>query len=249
MNTINNLKTNFGKRKVKEKIKTRLVQNLFSEVSQSYDLMNDFMSFGSHRLWKKILIEKMNIQNNEFIIDVGSGTGDLIKLIAKQNVKTKIYCIDLNPKMLMQAKKNLKKEEHNDINFLVANAENLPFKKNFFDKYVISFCLRNVTNIEKALSEAYRILKPGGKFYCLEFSVPNSAILNNIYSKYKNEFIPFLGKIIANNKSAYQYLSESINQFPNQYNLKKEIEEKGFEHVDFLNLFDGIVSIHTAHKI
>ena len=161
---MDNLKTKFGKRKVNEKDKTSLVQSVFSEVSQKYDLMNDFMSLGNHRIWKKNLIDLMNIQNNDIIIDVGSGTGDLIDLMIKKKKFIHAYSLDLNKKMLIHGQKKILKDKITNVNFINANAENIPFNNDFFDKYVISFCLRNITYINKALDESYRILKPGGVF-------------------------------------------------------------------------------------
>jgi demethylmenaquinone methyltransferase/2-methoxy-6-polyprenyl-1,4-benzoquinol methylase len=246
---MNNLKTNFGKRKITAEKKTPLVQKLFSEVSKKYDLMNDIMSFGTHRLWKKRLIEIMNINSNDKIIDVGSGTGDLTKIILKENKNVLIYSVDLNLEMLNEAKKQFNNQQQKKIKFINANAENLPFENNFFDKYVISFCLRNITYIEKALYESFRILKPGGIFYCLEFSTPSSSVINKIYSKYKNKIVPIMGEKVANNKNAYKYLEESISQFPNQKILLDKINNAGFERTSYINLFDGIVSIHIGFKI
>ena len=246
---MNNLKTNFGKRKITAEKKTFLVQKLFSEVSKKYDLMNDIMSFGTHRLWKKRLIEIMNINSNDKIIDVGSGTGDLTKIILKENKDVSIYSVDLNLEMLNEAKKQFNDQQKKKIKFINANAEDLPFENNFFDKYVISFCLRNITYIEKALYESFRILKPGGIFYCLEFSAPTSTVINKIYSKYKNKIIPIIGEKVANNKHAYKYLEESISQFPNQETLLNKINNVGFEKTSYINLFDGIVSIHIGFKI
>ena len=246
---MNNLKTNFGKRKIIAEKKTPLVQKLFSEVSKKYDLMNDIMSFGTHRLWKKRLIEIMNINSNDKVIDVGSGTGDLTKIILKENKNVLIYSVDLNLEMLNEAKKQFNNQQKKNIKFINANAENLPFENNFFDKYVISFCLRNITYIEKALHESFRILKPGGIFYCLEFSAPTSSVINKIYSKYKNKIVPFMGEKVANNKNAYKYLEESISQFPNQKILLDKMNNVGFEKTSYINLFNGIVSIHTGFKI
>jgi len=246
---MNNLKINFGKRKIKAEKKTPLVQKLFSEISKDYDLMNDIMSFGTHRLWKKRLIEIMNINFNDKIIDVGSGTGDLVKYILKEDKDVLIYSVDLNRKMLSKAKKQFNTQQKKKIKFINANAENLPFENNFFDKYVISFCLRNITFIEKALQESFRVLKPGGIFYCLEFSTPTSSVINKIYSKYKNNIVPFIGEKVANNKSAYRYLEESISQFPNQNILLNYINNIGFKKTNYVNLFDGIVSIHKGFKI
>ena len=243
---MDNLKTSFGKRKVSPNAKTSSVQELFSNVAKEYDLMNDLMSLGSHRLWKKELINMMNIQITDSIVDVGSGTGDLINLILKKKLIKNIYSVDLNKEMLKYGKKRFNNKK---IKFIEANAESLPFENNYFDKYIISFCLRNVTNIRKALKEAYRILKPGGIFYCLEFSTPESNIINSIYNRYKKNIIPWIGEKIAKNKQAYKYLEESIDQFPNQEELLINIKKIGFKKVKYLNMFNGIVSIHSGFKI
>jgi len=208
--------------------------------------MNDFMSFGAHRLWKKELIDMMNIQITDTIIDVGSGTGDLINLILNNKKNNSIYSIDLNNEMLQYGKKRFKNK---NVHFINANAENLPFKNDFFDKYIVSFCLRNVTDIEKALNEALRILKPGGTFYCLEFSTPKSNLINSIYKNYKKNIIPWIGEKIADNQEAYQYLQESIDQFPSQEELLSNLTQIGFYRSKYLNMFNGIVSVHIGYKI
>ena len=246
---MDNLNNNFGKRKIKSKEKTTLVQEVFSNISDKYDLMNDLMSLGSHRIWKKKLVDIMNIQKNNKIVDVGSGTGDLVKLILNYKKDIKIYSVDLNKKMLKKNKENFNKLKIKNIHFINANAENLPFENNYFDKYVISFCLRNITYINKALLEAHRILKPGGIFYCLEFSMPTSNMLNFFYSKYKEKIIPYIGDKITNNKTAYRYLEESISQFPHQEILSNKINFSGFKNVKYESLFGGIVSIHIGYKI
>ena len=243
---MDNLKTSFGKQKIKEGQKTKLVQNVFSEVSKKYDLMNDLMSFGTHRLWKNNLIELMNIQNSDKIIDVGSGTGDLIKIIKKKKSNVSITSIDLNIEMLKFGKN---KFTNKNINWINCNAEKLPFKDDLFDKYIISFCLRNITYIDKALSESMRILKPGGTFFCLEFSTPQSPLVNKIYQFYKKNIIPLIGEKIANNKRAYRYLEQSISQFPHQEDLLTNLKKIGYTNTSYTNLFDGIVCIHKATKI
>ena len=243
---MDNLKTNFGKRKVSQKDKTFLVQEVFSNVAKNYDYMNDIMSFGTHRIWKKELVDFMNIQITDKVIDVGSGTGDLINLILKKNLTNNIYSIDLNTEMLKYGEKKFIGKK---VKFVNANAERLPFSNDYFDKFIISFCLRNVTDVNKALNESYRVLKPGGIFYCLEFSKPENQIINLIYKNYKKNFIPFFGKKIANNKEAYQYLEESIDIFPNQKKLLSKINEIGFIKTSYLNFFNGIVALHTAYKI
>jgi demethylmenaquinone methyltransferase/2-methoxy-6-polyprenyl-1,4-benzoquinol methylase len=237
--------SNFGYSKVTTKEKTKLVQKVFSDVANNYDLMNDVMSFGAHRLWKKSFIDIVNPSLGDKIIDVGSGSGDLVLEILKRDLNLKIDMVDLNKAMLLEGKKRIKK---NNVKFFQQNAESLNFLDNTYDKYLISFCLRNVTDIDQSFKEAFRILKPGGQYYCLEFSRPNSFVLANIYSYYKSNIIPNFGKIISNNRDAYNYLAESIDLFPKQDELKKRIESAGFKSVKYTNLFDGIVSIHTGYK-
>ena len=237
--------SNFGYSKVTNKEKTKLVQKVFSDVANNYDLMNDVMSFGAHRLWKKSFIDIVNPSAGDKIIDVGSGSGDLVLEILKRDLNLKIDMIDLNKEMLLEGKKRIK---NNNVKFFQQNAEKLNFLNNIYDKYLISFCLRNVTDIDQSFKEAFRILKPGGQYYCLEFSRPNSFVLANIYSYYKSNIIPTFGKIFSNNREAYNYLNESIDLFPTQDELKKRIESAGFKSVKYTNLFDGIVSIHTGYK-
>ena len=237
--------SNFGYSKVTPKEKTKLVQKVFSDVAFNYDLMNDVMSFGAHRLWKKSFIDIVNPSSGEIIIDVGSGSGDLVLEIQKRGLNLKIDMVDLNKEMLLEGKKRIK---NNNVKFFQQNAESLSFPNNIYDKYLISFCLRNVTNIDQSFKEAFRILKPGGQYNCLEFSRPSSFFIANIYSYYKSNIIPTFGKIFSNNRDAYNYLNESIDLFPTQDDLKKRMESAGFKSVKYINLFDGIVSIHKGYK-
>jgi len=239
--------SSFGYTKVKPKEKTKLIQKVFSDVSKNYDLMNDLMSFGSHRLWKKKFVEIVNPKKNEMIIDIGSGTGDIAKNILKTKFNGKLHLLDLNSRMLNIGKSTIRKNKN--VFFHNGNAENLKFKKNTFDKYTIAFCLRNITNMEKSIEEALRVLKPGGTYFCLEFSTPNSILTSQLYNKYRTRALPLIGKLIARNKEAYQYLSESIDLFPNQEKLKYIIEKIGFSSVSYINLFNGIVAIHKGYKI
>ena len=243
-----NLKTSFGKSKVSQSQKTKMVQDIFTDITLKYDLMNNLMSLGMHHLWKKKLVQLMNIQPKDLIVEVGTGTGDITNLINKNYSTTSVVSVDLNYNMLKYGKKKIKYKSDN-ISWINCNAENLPFNKNTFDKYIISFCLRNITFIDSALNEAIRVLKPGGIFYCLEFSKPKSSLVNSIYNVYKSEIIPFIGERITKNKKAYQYLEESISRFPNQRVLLSKLKKRGFENTSVLNLFNGIVSIHKCFKI
>ncbi len=238
---------NFGYTKVNSKQKTKLVQNVFSSVAPNYDIMNDLMSLGMHRLWKKRFIEISDIKQNEVILDVGSGSGDIASEIIKEKLSNKLYLLDLNKEMLDEGKIRLKNQKN--IKYFIGNAERLKFENNFFDKYVISFCLRNVTDYVLSIKEAYRVLKSGGKYCCLEFSTPKSSLISNSYKIYKSKILPLLGEIVAKDKNAYKYLSESIDLFPSQEELTQKLIECGFENVESKNLFNGIVAIHTGYKI
>ena len=238
---------NFGYTKVNSKQKTKLVQNVFSSVAPSYDIMNDLMSLGMHRLWKKRFVETVDLKENEIVLDVGSGSGDIASEILKENIPTSLYLLDLNKEMLLEGKKRLKKEKN--IKYFIGNAEKLNFENNFFDKYTISFCLRNVTEYLLSIKEAYRVLKPGGKYCCLEFSTPKSSLISSSYKIYKSKILPLLGEVIAKDKNAYKYLSESIDLFPSQEELSKNLRYCGFTKVETINLFNGIVAIHTGYKL
>ena len=240
-------KYNFGYTKVNRKQKTKLVQNVFSSVATNYDIMNDLMSLGMHRLWKKRFVEIIDVKQNDVILDVGSGSGDIAKEIIKSKLSNNFYLLDLNKEMLEEGKKRLRNEKN--LNYIIGNAEKLNFEKNFFDKYIISFCLRNVTEYLLSIKEAYRVLKPGGKYCCLEFSTPKSSLISSSYKIYKSKILPLLGEVIAKDKNAYKYLSESIDLFPSQNELSKYLIESGFEKVESINLFNGIVAIHIGYKI
>ena len=240
-------KYNFGYTKVNQKQKTKLVQGVFSRVASNYDIMNDLMSFGMHRLWKKRFVEIIDLNSNDVVLDVGSGSGDIALALIKKNIKSKLHLLDLNKEMLSQGKKKFKGKKN--ISFINGNAEKLEFQDNFFDKYIISFCLRNITEYRLSIKEAFRVLKSGGKYCCLEFSSPKSSIILNSYKIYKSNILPFLGDFIAKDKNAYKYLSESIDLFPSQEELSKILISSGFVNVHSVNLFNGIVAIHIGFKI
>ena len=227
--------------------KKGLVQNVFNRVYDKYDLMNDFMSLGVHRTWKKNLINVMNPSLNSSLIDVACGTGDIGKLFLDNTRKNKkITCVDPNKGMITKGKEKLKK--YKKIDWIIASAEKLPIFDNSFDYYTISFGLRNTQNINKALSEAYRILKPGGRFLCLEFSKIHNSNLDFIYKNY-SKLIPLIGSIIVGEKEPYEYLINSIEEFVNQEELISLMEENNFKECSYRNLSGGIVAIHSGWKI
>jgi len=227
--------------------KKKIVTKVFEEVFDKYDLMNDLMSLGIHRLWKKTFINWLNPQENTKLIDVASGTGDIAKLFLEYiNYKGKVYCVDENKGMLEINKKKLKNQ--NNVKWYCNKAEKLPFKDNEFDYYTISFGIRNVSNIDNAFKEAYRVLKPGGRLLCLEFSKIENEILNTLYKIY-SKTIPVMGKIILKNSKPYEYLINSIDEFYSQEKLLELLNKQNFTNTSYRNLSAGIVAIHSAWKI
>ena len=227
--------------------KKGLVQNVFNKVYDKYDLMNDFMSLGIHRLWKKDLLNMVNPSPNQKLIDVACGTGDIASLFLKNVSKNyDVTCVDPNKGMIKKGKEKLNKFKN--LNWIVSSAEKLPVNQNLFDLYTISFGLRNTKNINKALSEAYRVLKPGGRFLCLEFSKIQNSNLDFVYKNY-SKIIPLIGKLVVGEKEPYEYLVKSIEDFINQDELISLMKKSGFEKCSYRNLSGGIVSIHSGWKI
>ena len=227
--------------------KTKLVNSVFSEVYKKYDLMNDIMSLGIHRIWKSKLIDWMNPQLNENLIDVASGTGDIAKLFSKKiNNSAQITCVEPNNEMHLAGKSNL--ENFKNIKWYKAKAEKLPFKNDTYDFYTISYGIRNVSDINLSLKEALRVLKPGGRFMCLEFSKIDNEMINLLYQKY-SKVIPFLGKYIVGSSKPYDYLIKSIDEFYTQDELANLIKKNGFSNVEYRNLSNGISAIHSGWKI
>ena len=233
--------------KTHQKNSERLATKVFEDVFEKYDLMNDLMSLGIHRLWKKTFINWLNPQENTKLIDVASGTGDIAKLFLEYiKYKGNVYCVDENKGMLEINKKKLK--NRNSVKWYCNNAEKLPFKDNEFDYYTISFGIRNVSNIDDAFKEAYRVLKPGGRLLCLEFSKVENEILNKFYKIY-SKTIPLMGKIILKNSKPYEYLINSIDEFYSQEKLLELLNKQNFTNTSYRNLSAGIVAIHSAWKI
>ena len=227
--------------------KKGLVQEVFDKVYNQYDLMNDVMSLGVHRKWKKDLIHMMNASDNQKLIDVGCGTGDIAqRFLNSVGNNSNITCVDPNIGMINKGKEKLKK--YKNLKWIISSAENLPIKDNEFDFYTISFGLRNTKNLLKTLKEAHRVLKPGGRFLCLEFSKIHNSNLDYIYKTY-SKFIPTIGKIIVGEKEPYEYLIESIENFVNQDELIDLMKKSNFDNCSYRNLSGGIVSIHSGWKI
>ena len=227
--------------------KNGLVKEVFNKVFDKYDLMNDCMSLGIHRIWKKDFIQMLNPTSEKKLIDVGCGTGDIADLYIKlTNNNTRILCIDPNKKMIDEGKKKLKKYEN--IIWKIGYAEDLKVEDNIYDFYTISFALRNAKDLNKSLSEAYRVLKKGGRFLCLEFSKIENSNLEFIYNNY-SKIIPFIGKFIVGDEKPYEYLINSIEKFVNQEKLLELMKKNNFRKCTYRNLSGGIVSIHSGWKI
>ena len=222
-------------------------KEVFDKVASKYDIMNDIMSLGAHRYWKELLIDWLSPEKEMHIIDVAGGTGDVARRFLKRvKGKGKVTVCDPNEFMVEEGKKI--HTFRDNIEWIVAPAEDLPSKENTFDAYLVSFGVRNFSNIEKSLGEAYRVLKPGGKFYCLEFSKAENETISSVYNFYSS-IIPVMGKIIVGDEKPYEYLTKTISNFPSQENFKKIIEGTKFKDVNYRNIFNGIVAIHNATKI
>ncbi len=242
--------TNFGFKKVSFEDKHKLVQDIFSKVAPKYDLMNDLMSLGIHKLWKRKFVNYVDNLNSH-IIDVASGTGDIGLNLAYrsklQSANSHIILYDENKEMLEIAKnKSIDRNLLHNIDFVHGNAENLPFDDNSFDYYTISFGIRNVSQIMLSLKEARRILKKNGKFLCLEFSKIEHETLKKLYEFYSFNIIPKVGEFVTGNGSAYEYLVESIDLFPDQDHFMVMLKDAGFKNVTYENLTFGIAAIHIA---
>ena len=205
--------------------------------------MNDVMSLGLHRTWKSYFVDLIEINTESNVLDIASGSGDIIKLLKKQ-AAANFFSLDANKDMQKQAKKKL---NDTNVKFVNAFAEKLPFDKKYFDVVTVSFGMRNFSNINKSLSEIFKVLKDSGTFYCLEFSQINNEILNNLYKLY-SKIIPTYGGIIANDSDSYKYLIKSIENFPNQVELSKKMKDAGFKKIKVLDIIDGLASIHIAKK-
>tara|TARA_Y100001001_G_C7997373_1_gene305076 strand:+ start:180 stop:944 length:765 start_codon:yes stop_codon:yes gene_type:complete len=240
----------FGTESVAPDEKTRKVLGVFDSVASKYDVMNDAMSLGIHRIWKDKFIEEIAPRPGQACLDVAGGTGDIaFRLHARTQGKSPITVSDINASMLEVGQdRAIDRGITSGLDFVTANAEKLPFPDNSFDIYTIAFGLRNVTHIDDALREACRVLKPGGRFWCLEFSQVKNPLLSKGYDLYSQHLIPHMGQLIAQDKESYKYLVESIRKHPNQENLRDRIKQAGFNNAWFKNMSFGVVAIHTGQK-
>ena len=242
-----NEKTHFGFKEVEVNKKADHVGEVFHSVAEEYDLMNDAMSFGMHRIWKKILIELSELSEGSMALDIASGTADIPKLINKKFKSVSVHVTDINESMLALGKDRAINENffHN-CNFALASGEDLPYQDKTFDLVTVGFGLRNFTDKRKGLEEMKRVLKSDGVLLVLEFSKPTNSLFSKIYDWYSFNIIPKLGKLLANDSESYQYLAESIRMHPDQETLKDIVLDSGFNECKFFNLVNGVVAIHKA---
>ena len=242
-----NEKTHFGFKEVDVNKKAEHVGDVFHSVAEEYDLMNDAMSFGMHRLWKKMLIELSELSEGSVALDIASGTADIPRLINKKFKSVSMHVTDINASMLALGKERAINENffHN-CNFALASGESLPYQDQTFDLVTVGFGLRNFTDKEKGLREMKRVLKPDGILLILEFSKPTNSFFSKVYDWYSFNIIPKLGSFLANDSKSYQYLAESIRMHPDQETLKNMVLDAGFDDCKFYNLVNGVVAIHQA---
>jgi demethylmenaquinone methyltransferase/2-methoxy-6-polyprenyl-1,4-benzoquinol methylase len=237
----------FGDREVDPATKTTLVREVFTSVASSYDVMNDLMSMGVHRLWKRRFVAKIAPRPGEIMVDVAGGTGDIAQKLAGAGALVTVC--DLNPEMVSVGRDRALDAGIVSIEWSVGNAQSLPLPDRRFDAYTIAFGLRNVTEIDTAMAEAWRVLKYGARFFCLEFSPEQLPGLDKLYDFYSRFVIPRLGEMVAHDRDSYEYLIESIRRFPAPSNLASRMESAGFERVDLEMLSGGIAAIHSGWKL
>mgnify|MGYP000362553626 CR=1 FL=1 len=241
--------TSFGFRQIDSREKSKMVGNVFDTVASNYDLMNDLMSFGIHRLWKRVAIESSSLRKDSKVLDLAGGTGDMVKLMRdKVGEEGLIVLSDINRSMLEEGRDRLINDGVEGINIAQIDAQFIPFEDETFDLITIAFGLRNVTDKDKAMRSMLRALKKGGKLIVLEFSRPTNEIFREIYDVFSFEIIPKIGELIANTEESYRYLAESIRMHPTQEELKTMMEEAGFKDCNYENLTNGVVAIHSGVK-
>jgi demethylmenaquinone methyltransferase/2-methoxy-6-polyprenyl-1,4-benzoquinol methylase len=242
--------THFGYETVDVEDKAKRVRGVFDSVASNYDLMNDLMSMGIHRIWKKFAVELAGIRNGHKILDLASGTGDLAaRFSTLAGPNGQVIMSDINAAMLNEGRNRMLDDGHvGNVQYAQINAQSLPFPDNTFDCITIGFGLRNVTDKQMALNAMFKALKPGGRIMVLEFSHPTSKPLQKVYDLYSFKLLPFIGKVVAKDEDSYKYLAESIRMHPDQETLKDMLDEAGFEDCDYHNLSGGIVAVHRGFK-
>jgi len=242
--------THFGYRTVAKDENADMVADVFHSVAAKYDLMNDLMSFGIHRIWKRFTIDSSGVRRGQRVLDLAGGTGDLTAKFSRLVGETgEVVLADINSSMLKVGREKLRnKGIIGNVNYVQANAEALPFPDNYFDCITIAFGLRNVTEKEKALASMFRVLKPGGRLLVLEFSKPQFAPLSKAYDAYSFHILPRIGEMVAKDAGSYRYLAESIRMHPDQDTLKEMMNDVGFENTTYHNLTGGIVALHRGFK-
>ena len=241
----------FGYERVPETDRDRLVRGVFDRVARRYDLMNDLMSGGIHRLWKSALIDRIAPRPGMHLLDVAGGTGDIaFRFLDRAGGNARVTVCDINERMLSVGRdRALDRGFVGEIEWLCGNAEALPLPDMSVDAYTIAFGLRNVTHIDRALEEARRVLRPGGRFFCLEFSHVVVPVLDKLYERYSFDVVPLIGEVVVGDRAAYQYLVESIRKFPDQHALAGRMEAAGLERASVRNLSGGIAAIHSAWRL
>jgi len=244
-------KTHFGYKTVDSSDKAGLVGNVFHSVAEKYDVMNDLMSFGVHRLWKRYTIEQSAVRPGQSVLDLAGGTGDLAaKFSRRVGHSGRVVLADINESMLRVGRERLTNMGIvGNIEYALANAEALPFENDSFDCITIAFGLRNVTDKDKALESMHRVLKPGGRLLVLEFSKPVLPLLSKAYDAYSFTALPFMGKLVANDADSYRYLAESIRMHPDQETLKTMMDTAGFFKTSYHNMTGGVVALHKGFKV
>lgn len=243
--------THFGYKQVAVEEKVRLVAEVFSSVAGSYDIMNDLMSFGVHRLWKRHFVTTAAVRPGSSVLDLAGGTGDIARLLLPRvGLAGKVVLSDINPEMLAVGRARMEDQGLvKGLEYVLANAEKLPFEDNSFDAVTIAFGLRNVTDKDAALKEMYRVLKPGGQVNILEFSRVNSKTLEKLYEIYSFSLLPKIGAIVAKDEDSYRYLAESIRKHPDQETLAGMLRDAGFANVSYENMTNGVVAIHRGYHV
>jgi len=242
--------THFGFKQVAKEDKVKLVRGVFDSVAGQYDIMNDLMSLGIHRIWKRIAVQLSNVRKGEKVLDLAGGTGDLTALFQQRvGDSGQVILADINAQMLHTGRNRLIDKGLASVRYAQVNAECLPFADNSFDCVCIGFGLRNVTDKDAALRSMHRVLKPGGRVIILEFSHPTDKLTEKVYDFYSFKLLPKIGKVVAKDEDSYRYLAESIRMHPKQEELKRMMENAGLERCEYFNMTQGIVAVHRGYKI